>query len=211
MAPPRHRTRHQVVVARLEPVFLSTASDRGKARRPWLAATVRAQGRRIVSRQAGAICRAQGPARKPVPTESAEICRDKHSCLSLGAINRAPTSPAAGIRYHSWRPLVRNAALGEYRLSRIRIRGPRPLFSPRGEAKCVRGPSVQGARRSASGGVLEQYGEHGEQAQRSHSGPIACFDRQVVRKADEPRGGARLCNSLVVFQTQWPDLGQPLG
>ena len=58
-----------------------------------------------------------------------------------------------------------------------------PLFSPRGEAKCVRGPSVQGARRSARGGVLEQYVEHGEQAQRSNGGPIACFDRQVVRNA----------------------------
>ncbi len=58
-----------------------------------------------------------------------------------------------------------------------------PLFSPRGETKCVRGPSVQGARRSASGGVLEQYVEHGEQAQRSNRGPIACFDRQVVRNA----------------------------
>ncbi len=58
-----------------------------------------------------------------------------------------------------------------------------PLFSPRGETKCVRGPSVQGARRSASGGVLEQSVEHGEQAQRSNGGPIACFDRQVVRNA----------------------------
>ena len=58
-----------------------------------------------------------------------------------------------------------------------------PLFSPRGEAKCVRSPSVQGARRSARGGVLEQYVEHGEQAQRSNGGLIACFDRQVVRNA----------------------------
>ena len=62
-----------------------------------------------------------------------------------------------------------------------------PLFSPRGETKCVRGPSVQGARRSApcflhNAGVLEQYVEHGEQAQRSNGGPMACFDRQVVRK-----------------------------
>ncbi len=32
-------------------------------------------------------------------------------------------------------------------------------------------------------GVLEQYVEHGEQAQRSNGGPIVCFDRQVVRKA----------------------------
>ena len=56
-----------------------------------------------------------------------------------------------------------------------------PLFSPDGETKCVRGPSVQGARRSARGGVLEQHVEHGEQAQRSNGGPIACFDRQLVR------------------------------
>ena len=34
-----------------------------------------------------------------------------------------------------------------------------PLFSPRGEAKCVRSPSVQGKRRSARGGVLGQYVE----------------------------------------------------
>ena len=69
-----------------------------------------------------------------------------------------------------------------------RVFVPSPLFSPRGEAKCVRGPSVQGARRSAphflnNAGVLEQYVEHGEQAQRSNGGPIACFDRQVVRNA----------------------------
>jgi len=53
-----------------------------------------------------------------------------------------------------------------------------PLFSPRGDAKRVRGPSVRGARRPARGGVLEQYGE---QAQRSNGGPIACFGRQAVR------------------------------
>ena len=58
-----------------------------------------------------------------------------------------------------------------------------PLFSPGGEAKCVRGLSVQDARRSARGGVLEQYVEHGEQAQRRKGGPIACFDRQLVRNA----------------------------
>ena len=61
-----------------------------------------------------------------------------------------------------------------------------PLFSPRGEAKCVRSPSVQGARRSAphflnNAGVLKQYVEHGEQAQRSNGELMACFDRQVVR------------------------------
>ena len=35
-------------------------------------------------------------------------------------------------------------------------------FSPRGEAKCVRGPSGRGARRLARAGVLEPYVEHGK-------------------------------------------------
>ncbi len=56
-------------------------------------------------------------------------------------------------------------------------------FSPRGEAKCVRGPSGRGASRLARAGVLEQYVEHGKQAQRSPGGHIACFDRRVVRNA----------------------------
>ena len=56
-------------------------------------------------------------------------------------------------------------------------------FSPRGEAKWVRGPSGRGARRLARAGVLEQYVEHGKQAQRSPGGRIVCFDRRVVRKA----------------------------
>ena len=64
-------------------------------------------------------------------------------------------------------------------------------FSPRGEAKCVRGPSglgasraeEKGASRLARAGVLEQYVEHGKQAQRSPGGRIACFDRRVVRNA----------------------------
>ena len=93
-------------------------------------------------------------------------------------------------------------------------------FSPRGEAKCVRGPSGRGASRaeekgarrrtyqiasfiprsrntafpvhwpsgrgasrSARAGVLEPYIEHGKQAQRSHGGHTACFDRRVVRHA----------------------------
>ncbi len=56
--------------------------------------------------------------------------------------------------------------------------------------KCVRGLSVQGARRSATLGhgmpcpyILEPYGEHGEQAQPSHGSPVACFGRQPARKA----------------------------
>ena len=59
-----------------------------------------------------------------------------------------------------------------------------PLFSPRGEAKCVRRPSVRGARRLARGGVLEQYGEYGNQARRSNGGLITCFGRQVGRVED---------------------------
>ena len=34
----------------------------------------------------------------------------------------------------------------------------------------MKGPSVRGAHGLARGGVLEQYGEHGEQAQRSNGG-----------------------------------------
>ena len=56
-------------------------------------------------------------------------------------------------------------------------------FSPRGEAKCVRGPSARGASRLTRAGVLEQYVEHGKQAQRSPGGHMACFDRRVVRNA----------------------------
>ena len=42
------------------------------------------------------------------------------------------------------------------------------------------GPSGRGARRLARAGVLEKYGEHGEQAQRSNGGPILGLARQVV-------------------------------
>ena len=63
--------------------------------------------------------------------------------------------------------------------------------SARGEAKWVRGPSglgasraeEKGASRLARTGVLEQYIEHGKQAQRSPGGHTACFGRRVVRKA----------------------------
>ena len=47
----------------------------------------------------------------------------------------------------------------------------------------MRGSSVRGTRRFTRGGVLEQYGEHGEQAQRSNGGPIVYFARQAVRNA----------------------------
>ena len=64
-------------------------------------------------------------------------------------------------------------------------------FSPRGEAKWVRGPSgrdasraeEKGASRWARAGVLEQYVEQGKQAQRSPGGRMACSDRRVVRNA----------------------------
>ena len=51
----------------------------------------------------------------------------------------------------------------------------------RGEVreKAVRTRRVQLSARS----VLEQYGEHGEQAQRSNGGLITHFGRQVVRNA----------------------------
>ena len=55
--------------------------------------------------------------------------------------------------------------------------------SPRGKANWVRGPSGRGASRLARAGVLEQYIEHGKQAQRSPGGHTACFDRRVVRHA----------------------------
>ena len=66
--------------------------------------------------------------------------------------------------------------------------------SPRGEAKWVRGPSGLGASLLARAGVLEQYVEHGKQAQRSPGGHMACFDRRVVRNAgySRPRSGQQV-------------------
>ena len=65
-------------------------------------------------------------------------------------------------------------------------------FSPRGEAKCVRGPSglgasraeEKGASRLACAGVLEQYVEHGKQAQRKpplSDGCTACLGFGVTK------------------------------
>ena len=64
-------------------------------------------------------------------------------------------------------------------------------FSPRGEAKCERGPSGRGASRLARGGVLDKYIEHGKQAQRSHGGLIACSDRQGGEKCRLGADGIR--------------------
>ena len=64
-------------------------------------------------------------------------------------------------------------------------RGSSLHFSPCGEANYVRGPSGRSASRLARAGVLEQYVEHGKQAQRSPGGRIVCFDRRVVRNAGQ--------------------------
>ena len=47
----------------------------------------------------------------------------------------------------------------------------RPRLYPRGEAKCVGGPSVRDARRLTSGGVLDST-----LSKASNGAPIACFD-----------------------------------
>ena len=49
----------------------------------------------------------------------------------------------------------------------------------------------KGASRLARAGVLEQYVEHGKQAQRSPGARIACFDRRVVRHAGQCPRSAR--------------------
>ena len=79
--------------------------------------------------------------------------------------------------------------------------------SPRGEAKCVRGRPGRDASRLARAGVLEQYVEHGKQAQRSPGGRIACFDRRVVRNA-----GSRFLRTLryLVYSRGYADFRVPL-
>ena len=72
-------------------------------------------------------------------------------------------------------------------------------FSPRGEAKWVRGLSGRGASRLARAGVLERYVEHGKQAQRSPGGRIACFDRRVVRNAGLVRRKPHFTNRVVAL------------
>jgi hypothetical protein len=56
-----------------------------------------------------------------------------------------------------------------------------PHFSHSFVAKRVRRLRIRGARRSARAGVLEQYVEHGDQAQRSKRGLIARRSRKCVR------------------------------
>ena len=96
--------------------------------------------------------------------------------------------------------------------------------SPHGEVKCVRGPSglgasraeEKGASRLARAGVLEQYVEHGKQAQRSHGARIACFDRRVVRHAGQcPRSAPRsllacaLWRGMGGYGAAWAAWGAP--
>jgi hypothetical protein len=54
----------------------------------------------------------------------------------------------------------------------------------------MRGPQIQGARRPAPGGVLEQYVEDAGRAQRSRCGPIARRSRLLVK---HPGWAARGC------------------
>jgi hypothetical protein len=62
-------------------------------------------------------------------------------------------------------------------------RMPSPDFSYCFVARRVRRLWVRGARRSARGGILEQYVEHGDQAQRSRRGLITRRSRKGVRNA----------------------------
>ena len=62
----------------------------------------------------------------------------------------------------------------------------------------MRGPSGRGASRLARADVLEQYVEHGKQAQRSHGGRIVCFGRRVVRNA-----GYGSSVAAVIFFAGW--------
>ena len=54
----------------------------------------------------------------------------------------------------------------------------------------MRGPSVRGADRLTSAGVLEQYSEHGKQAQRSNGESSVCFARQAMRNLGQWATGA---------------------
>ena len=72
------------------------------------------------------------------------------------------TAPAA------W-PAFLTTRRGEVRERAVRTRGSRA--------------EEKGASRLARAGVLEQYVEHGKQAQRSPGARIACFDRRVAGKA----------------------------
>ena len=64
-------------------------------------------------------------------------------------------------------------------------------------------PSVQGARRAASGGVLAQYVEHGEQAQRSNEGLLrASAVRWREKRAGFVIGPQRLLWRIPLLSSQ---------
>ncbi len=91
---------------------------------------------------------------------------------------RAPVRNESGPVYPcpAARPFLSEIWLGQSRSSS-------PLFSPRGEAKCVRGASVRGAGRVGLRADVAStpYGEHGEQVRRTNAGPLACLARQALR------------------------------
>jgi hypothetical protein len=63
------------------------------------------------------------------------------------------------------------------------IRELNPHFSSGFVARRVRRLWIRGARRSASGSILGQYVEHGDQAQRRRRGLSACRSRKLMRNA----------------------------
>ena len=67
--------------------------------------------------------------------------RPSHSIPANCPIYPSPPPSRPSRERHGVESFCDNTDLGTCRFS--------PLFSPRGEAKCVRGPSVEGARRSA--------------------------------------------------------------
>ena len=107
------------------------------------------------------------------------VCFDRRVVRNAGYSNRKPRPTVLHESRNTNHGLFGTEALQPF----FRSGAGSLHFSPRGEAKCVRGPSGRGASRLARAGVLEQYVEHGKQAQRSPGGRIACFGRRVVRNA----------------------------
>ncbi len=108
------------------------------------------------------------------PTGSADSREMNRACAGCGAVTGSRASYAS--RSQSSPRNLTNAITSSlpraWPLLRRRSRSVSPVFSPRGEGKCVRGPSVRGARRLTTGiqsmTRTWPYGEHGEQAQRTY-------------------------------------------
>ena len=77
------------------------------------------------------------------------------------------------------------------------------LFSPRGEAKCLRGPSGRGASRAEEKGARNMAFKvfHESRVTEHESRPfLACFDRRVVRNAgypDRSNWGTSICSPFL--------------